>query len=208
MTSVDSNDVVRATLLRRIIETGGRVVRTLDFREPSWVRPLPRVGIRMGRWVPAWVVHVAAAATAVGCIAMVASSRPQWILASILVALMLVRPSGAPPALFALWLGLQVATSEHEGYTLAASGLVLGLHLIAVLLTTVADLGLGTRIELRVFAGPLRRLLSIQVLVQPVTWATMTLAAGSVTVRWLPAVAALGVALAVWAFVRRVRPTA
>ena len=197
----------KASVWRRVVETGSRLVRTLDFREPSWVRPLPRVGIQMGRWVPAWVVHVLAGAVATGCIALVASSRPQWILASILVALMLVRPAGAPPALFALWLGLQVATSDVIAYNLAAAGLVFGLHLVAVLLTAVADLGLATRVELRVFAGPVRRMVVIQAAVQPVTWATMTLASGEVTVRWLPIVAAFGVVVASWILVRRiVRP--
>ena len=203
MTVADSK-VPRSSVWGRIIETGGRLVRTLDFREPSWVRPLPRVEVKLGRWVPAWVVSVVAGAVAVGCIAMVASSRPQWILALILVGLMLVRPAGAPPALFALWLGLQVATSYVTAYTLEASGLVFGLHLVAVLLTTAADLGLATRIELRVFAGPFRRMLVIQAVVQPVTWATMTLATGDVIVRWLPIVAAFGVVVASWVLVRLV----
>ena len=203
MTVTDSR-IARRTLLGRVMEAGSRLVRTLDFREPSWVRPLPRVGIQIGRWVPAWAVHVCAAAVAGACIAMVATSRPQWVLASVLVVLMVLRPSGAPPALFALWLGLQVATSDVESYALEASGLVLGLHLVAVLLTAATDLRPRTRIELRVFAAPLRRLVVIQALVQPVTWATMTLAAGDVTVRWLPIVAAVGVVVVSWALVRRI----
>lgn len=192
------------TVLRRLLEGGSRLVRTLDFREPSWVRPLPRVGIHTGRWVPAWVVNALAASVAFGCIAVVATSRPQWTLASVLVVLMLLRPSGALPALFALWLGLQVATSEISSHTLETAGLVFGFHFLAVLLTTVADVHPRTRIELRVFAGPLRRLVVIQALVQPVAWATMTLAAGDLTVRWLPVLAALGLVGASWIVVRRV----
>lgn len=202
--TVAESKVDRRTPLGRIVEAASRLVRTFDFRQPSWVRPLPRVGIQIGRWVPAWTVHASAALVAVACIAMVATSRPQWVLALVLVGLMLLRPSGATPALFALWLGLQVATSDIASYTLEASGLVLGLHLVAVLLTTVADLRPSTRIELRVFASPFRRLAVIQVLVQPVTWATMTLAAGEITVRWLPIAAALAIAAASWALVRRI----
>lgn len=196
--------IARRTLLGRLLETGSRLVRTLDFREPAWVRPLPRVGIELGRWVPAWAIHLCAASVAVGCVGMVATSRPEWVLASVLVGLMLLRPSGAPPALFALWLGLQVATTTEASYGFEAAGLVLGLHLLAVLFTTTADLHPRARVELRAFTAPLRRLVVIQALVQPVTWATMSLAARDVTVRWLPIVAALGVVVASWALIRRI----
>lgn len=191
----------------RLVGAGIRIVRTLDFREPSWARPLPRVRIRTGRWVPAWAVHGLAAVIAIGCIATVATSRSAWAIPSVLVALMLLRPAGAPPALFALWLGLQVTTSEISAHTPKASGLVLGFHLLAVLLITAGDVQRRTRIELRVFARPLRRLGAIQAFVQPVTWATMTLAAGDVTVRWLPTVAALGVVIGSWVLVRHVAQT-
>jgi hypothetical protein len=80
---------------------------------------------------------------------------------------MLLRPAGAPPALFALWLGLQITTSEISAHTLRASGLVFGFHLLAVLLTTTSEVHPRTRVELRVFAAPLRRLVSIQAFVQP-----------------------------------------
>jgi hypothetical protein len=139
---------------------------------------------------------------------MVATSRPQWVLASVLVGLMLLRPSGAPPALFALWLGLQVATSDIASFTLVASGLVLGLHLVTVLLVAAADLSPRTRVELRVFAAPLRRLVIIQALVQPVAWATMSLAASDITLRGLPIVAAVGLAAVSWTLARRItRPS-
>jgi hypothetical protein len=206
--TVAGPELGRASFWRRLAEAGSRLVRTFDIREPSWVRPLPRVGIRIGRWVPAWTVHVCAASVAVACIAMVATSRPQWVLASVLVGLMLLRPSGAPPALFALWLGLQVATSDIASFTLVASGLVLGLHLVTVLLVAAADLSPRTRVELRVFAAPLRRLVIIQALVQPVAWATMSLAASDITLRGLPIVAAVGLAAVSWTLARRItRPS-
>lgn len=197
----------RTRRTRRLSETASRIVRTLDFREPSWARPLPRVRIRTRRWVPAWVAHVLAAAIAVGCIATVATTRSEWAIPSVLVALMLLRPAGAPPALLALWLGLQVTTSEVSAHSLKASGLVLGLHLLAVVLVTAGDVRPRTRVELRVFAGPVRRLAAIQVFVQPVTWATMTLAARDVTVRWLPILAALCVVVASWMLIRQVART-
>jgi len=196
--------VARPTRLRRVMTAGFRVVRTLNLREPSWVRPLPTIGIRIGRWVPAWAVHGFAAAIAVGCIAAVVTSRSQWILPSVLVLLMLLRPAGAPPTLFALWLGSQITTSAVSAHTLGASGLVFGFHLLVVLLMTAADVHPRTRVELRVFAAPLRRLVAIQAFVQPVTWATMTLAVEEVTVRWLPILAALCVVAASWVLVRRV----
>ncbi|MEX2424310.1 MAG: hypothetical protein WD990_10050 [Acidimicrobiia bacterium] len=203
MTATDPR-IARRTPAGRVMEAGSRVVRTLDFREPSWVRPLPRVKIQIGRWVPGWAVRVCAASIAVGCIAMVATSRPEWVLALVLVGLMLLRPSGASPALFALWLGLQVATAPDLSYGFDASGLVFGLHLLAVLFATAANLHPLARIELRVFAAPLRRVVVIQAVVQPITWATMSLAAGDVTVRWLPLVAAVGVAVSSWVLVRRI----
>ena len=196
--------VARRTRLARIMEMGSRLARTLDFREPSWVRPLPRVGIRIGPWLPAWAVRVCAVLVAAACVAMVATSRPQWVLASVLIGLMLLRPSGAPPALFALWLGLQVATGTDHSYAVEASGLVLGLHLVAMFFTTTADLHPRTRVELRVLAPPLRRLAMIQAVVQPVTWATMTLAAGEFTVAWLPVIAAVGLVVASWVLTRRI----
>lgn len=194
----------RPVPLRRLVATGLRLVRTFNLRDPSWVRPLPTVGIRMGRWVPAWAVHGFAAAIALGCIATVATARSQWILPSVLVLLIVLRPAGAPPTLFALWLGVQITTAEVSAHTLGASWLVFGFHVFAVLLTMTADVSPRTRIELRVFAAPLRRLVAIQALVQPVTWATMTLSAADVTVRWLPIVAVLCVGAASWALVRRV----
>lgn len=190
--------------LRRLVDAGRRLVRTLDFRDASWVRPLPEVRIRTGRWVPGWTVHGFAAVIAVGCIAVVTSTRAQWIIPLILVGLTLLRPAGAPPVLFALWLGVQVMTSPITAHTFEASGLVFGVHLLAVLLITGADVHPSTRIELRVFVGPLRRLVAIQAFVQPITWATMTLAAGDVTVRWLPVFAALCVVAASWGLVRAV----
>jgi hypothetical protein len=81
---------------------------------------------------------------------------------------------------------------------------VFGFHLLAVLLTTTAEVHPRTRVELRVFAAPLRRLVSIQAFVQPVTWATMTLAVEDVTVAWLPIPAAVCVVAASWVLVRRV----
>lgn len=189
---------------RRVVETGWRIVRTLDFRRPSWARPLPNVRVHIGRWVPAWAVHGFAALVGMGCIATVTDTPTEWILPSILVGLLLVRPAGAPPALLALWFGLRVTTSDISGYTPKAAALVFGFHLLALLLITTGDVHTRTRIELRVFAGPLRRMGAIQAFVQPLAWATMTLAANDVTVRWLPIVAALAVVTGSWVLVRHV----
>lgn len=181
-----------------VIAVWRRLLQTADLRQPSWVRPLPRVVIHTGRWLPAWILHVGAAAVAVGCVALVATSRPQWTLALILIALMLVRPSGVPPALFALWVGLQVATAEQVTYSMRSLGLIAGIHFLAVLQTTAADVTPGTRIEIRVLHDPLRRLAVIQAVVQPVAWLTMAVAAQDFSLPWLPIVAAVGLAAISW----------
>lgn len=183
-----------------LMEVIGRLVRTFDLRRPSWVRPLPRVRVDSGRWIPAWALHLSSAAVALGCTALVATHRAQWVLALFLIAMMLGRPAGVSPAILAVGIGLHWAVSGGSDLTPALAATVLGIHLLAVLTTTGGTLNRTTRVELAVLTEPLRRFLVLQSLVQPLLWLAISLTARGVAVTWLPIVAAISLAILAWGF--------
>jgi hypothetical protein len=175
-----------------------RLLGTFDLRQPSWSRPLPRVTVHTGRWLPAWVVHGCSGAVAVACTAMVATSRFQWLVAALLVAAMVVRPGIASPTPFVLWMAALLTFGQQAPYSIRTFGLIFGVHLLAVLTTASADLTRATRFEIGVLSEPIRRLLVIQVIVQPVAWGASWVAARNVTVPWVTVAAAAGLVALSW----------
>ncbi|HSJ27952.1 MAG TPA: hypothetical protein VLB67_07050 [Acidimicrobiia bacterium] len=155
--------------------------------------------------LPAWVFNLTAALVAGASTFLLADSRGQWIVSIALIAPMAARPSGALPALFAGWTGLQVAVAGPGVGPGTVAGVIVAIHLLAVLTTLTANLRPTTKVELGVLAGPLRRLLLIQGLVQPAVWVASEAAQRDQAMPWLGVVAVLGLAALSWAIAFRWR---
>jgi hypothetical protein len=156
------------------------------------------VAIETAAALPAWVIHAGAAVVALASTAMVADGRGQWIASLLLIAPIALRPSGALPALFGGWTGLQVTMAGAAMTPLRVAAVVFSIHLLAVLTTATANLPPLTKVELGVLADPVRRLLAIQAIVQPAVWIASDVALRGHSLPWIGVIAAAGLAGLSW----------
>jgi|GEM_PF-3996698 len=167
--------------------------------------PRPRVGIDLESCIPAWVLRIACAVVAGGCTLLVASNGAHWLIAGALIVTMAVRPSGAAPSLFAVGVGVLLLASEAVPLHPRVFLLALGLHLTVQLAAVVGDLAWRASVELRVLAGFAGPFLAIQALVQTAAlmgaWAT----GRQPSMRWLPILAGIALAVMAWGILIRLR---
>lgn len=137
-------------------------------------RRLPRVGLRPGRWVPAWLARAVAGLLLLGVGALVASGVVQLVATGVLAVGVAVSRSGVlPGASVALVLVAMVTRLPGEPGLVAVSGdplvtaaVLLGLHAMVFLSRKVTELGAGARIELAALAAGWPAALAIQAFAQ------------------------------------------
>lgn len=183
-----------------------RLRATLRIGGPAAQRPLPRVGIAVGAWVPGWGLRLAVAIVALVCSALLHPGHTLWVLAGLGALVVLARPSGVAAAVFAFALGFRLAVSPGDPFAATPYLLLFGVHLL-ITLARVASLTPWTaKIDLQVLVPPVRRFLALQVLVQLLAIAGAAVTASSVTVPWLPVLVGVALTLLAWQLLSRMIP--
>ena len=159
----------------------------------------------MGACIPTWGWRIAYAVVALGCTLLVASHGAHWVIAGALIATMLIRPSGAAPALFAVGVGLLVLASEPDPFDPRVFLLALGLHLTVQLAAVVGDLPWLGLVELRVLVASARPFLAIQAGVQAAALIGAWTTSRQLSATWLPVLAGIGLAGMAWTILLRLR---
>jgi hypothetical protein len=188
-------------MLRRLIPA--RLAWLPDALSPH--PPRPPVDVELGPGVPAWALRATCVALAAGCTALVASHPAHWVIATGLVAGMLLQPGTGAGGVFAGGIGLLLLTGGSEFFDVRVPLLVLGLHLTLELVTLTAGLPWRTTIERSVVRAHLAPVLPIQALSQTVALVAPWLASTRPPAPLVAAVASAALAVIAWAMVLRLR---
>jgi hypothetical protein len=175
-----------------------RVLATLRIGRASSQRPLPRVGIAFGAWLPAWVLRGGVAGVALACAALLTPGPGLWAVAVLGALAVLVLPGGAAVAFYAFALGFGLAVAGGPGPAIRPYLMLFGVHLFVTLGRTVGVAPWSSRVDLHVLVPPLRRLLALQVLVQPLALVGAILTSAAVSVPWVPVLVGVGLAVLGW----------
>ena len=184
---------VQAARLRRTLRIG---------RAPS-VRPLPRVTIAMGPWVPALALRVGVAAVALACLALSTPGTAIWVVGALAAATVVLRPSGIAVSIFAVALGLRLALTGSEPFAWRSFALLFGVHLMVQLGRLASNVSWAARVDLRVLVSPARRFLLLQAFAQLLALGGALLTSASVTVPWLPVLVGVALTLLAWQLLSR-----
>jgi hypothetical protein len=184
-------------------EQAGRLLRTLRIGRAPSMRPLPRVTVAMGRWVPVLVLRVGVAAVALACLALLAPGTAIWVLGSLAAVAIVLRPSGIVVSIFAVALGLRLALTGSEPFAWRSFALLFGVHLLVQLGRLVSNVGWSARVDLGVLVSPARRFLLLQAFAQLVALGGALLTSASVTVPWLPVLVGVALTLLAWLLLSR-----
>lgn len=199
--SVDVRTTVRRCR-RWLGDQAARWSATVRFGRLPTQRPLPRVRVRLGPWVPALVLRGVQVLVALACVALVAPG-PGWRTVAVLGALLLVvRPSGIVAGCYAFALGFGLAVSSSSPWSLRSFALLLGLHLLVELARQTAGVPWATHVDLRVLVPAGRRFLPVQALAQLLALGGAGLSSTALTVPWLPVLVGVALTLLAWAVLR------
>lgn len=173
-------------------------------------RRQPKVGLRVGRHVPAWLVRVVSALLLLGAGTLVASGVVQLVAAAMLAAAVAISRSGVMPgASVALLLVAMVTHLPGEPGLVAESGdplvtaaLLVLLHTMVFLSRKVTELGAGAKVELAALAAGWPAAVAIQAFVQ-LLGVLVALAGGTqISLTWLAVVALAALVALVWVGLR------
>ncbi len=184
-------------------EQAGRLLRTLRIGRAPSARPLPRVAISMGPWVPALVLRVGVAGVALACLALLTPGTGVWVAGALAALVMVARPSGIALSIFVVALGLRLALTTSEPFAWRSFALLFGVHLLVQLGRVVSNVGWSARIDLRVLASPARRFLLLQAFAQVLALGGALLTSASVAVPWLPVLVGVALTLLAWQLLSR-----
>lgn len=163
----------------------------------------PRVHIVVHRPVPAWVVRIAAGATALGCASLVASGRVQWMIAVGLAAGIVVRPRSFAVTGLVVAVALGLVGDAPFGPRLHV--LLLATHLLLVLAVGAGDVPWRGTIERSVLTAGTGRFVAIQAVTQATALGAAWVAGQQFSAPRVPVAGALGLAALAWAGVSRLR---
>lgn len=187
---------------RRLRDQADRWWATVRVGRLPTQRPLPRVQVSLGPWVPALLLRGVQVIVALANVALVAPG-PGWRAVALLGALLLVvRPSGIVAACFAFALGFGLAVSSSTAWSLKPFILLLGLHLLVELARQSAGVPWATRVDLAVLVPAGRRFLLVQALAQLLALGGAWLSSTALTVPWLPVLVGVSLTLLAWALLR------
>jgi hypothetical protein len=190
------------SLLTRLLlgaqEQRQRLTQTLRIDRSPSQRPLPRVGIGCGPWLPAWVLRVVQTAVAVGCISLLQTDKFLAVVALIAALALLVRPGGLSCGIFAVILGLDLSTAVPNAIGWRSYLLIFGLHLVVLLAMLAPTLRWNAAVELRMLVSPARRFVVLQSAAQLLALCGAAVSGLSLSLPWLAAAVGIGLAVLAW----------
>ena len=168
---------------------------------PQMVDRFPPVRLHLGPTVPGWVLRTVVAALALACVTTIQPQTYVWLLVAGLLAALILVPGRGLPATTAAVIGILLVITGTPPTIVRTALLLLGLHLMAQFGPLAGQVGFSGRIELRALIPPLRRLLAIQLVAQPIALLGAVLAGARIDAALLPVLAILGLAVLVliWA---------
>ncbi|WP_375431090.1 hypothetical protein [uncultured Friedmanniella sp.] len=187
----------RSPLLRGPAAVGNRAITLLRSTPrglPTLASRRPRVTVRTGASVPAWLPRVLGAAIAVAGVRLAGAGDTLTVLGVLLALLLLVRSGGAAPVLVLAFTGLVLATSGDSGWRPEAFAVLLGTHLVAHLGALLGRSTWHARVELRALLVGAPRFLLVQLAAQLVAVLAAVLTRGRLELPWLGVLAVLGLA--------------
>ena len=175
------------------------VLRSTPRGLPTLRARRPRVTVRAGAAVPAWLLRMACAALAVGTVRAAGAGDTLTVLGLLLAVLLLIRPGGSAPVLVVGFTGLVLATSADAGWRPAIFVLLLTTHLVAHLGAVLGRTSWWARVELRALLVGAPRFLAVQLAAQVLALLGAAAGRGRVELPWLGVLAMVGLAgLVVW----------
>ncbi|HEX8487255.1 MAG TPA: hypothetical protein VF642_01820 [Propionibacteriaceae bacterium] len=172
-----------------------RLVGTLRLRQLPSYRPLPRVRVALGPWVPGWALRLVQAVVALCCVALLQPGAGTWFLGVAGAFLLVLRPSGIVAACFAAAVGLRLAVISPEPYAVTSFLLLFGVHLLVQLARAGSAVPWAARVELRVLLPTVLRFMTVQALAQLLALSGAALTSQALALPWVPVL--VGAALAV-----------
>lgn len=139
-----------------------RLLRTLQINRSAAERPLPRVTISTGGWLPCWSLRALIGLVGLGCLAIFAVNPVIWMIGLAGLVVVLAQPASIAPASYALGLAIVMLATTPDPFAVRGFLLLLGIHLLIILCSLTADLPLMARVELAALARPARRFVIIQ----------------------------------------------
>lgn len=183
-----------------------RLAAVMRRAHPGYWRHLPPVHVEVdGPWIPGWLLTIAAIGAALIPARIVAADRGQWILLVVIIVFVVANPDGMAPGVFAVAVG----SLYLLGHPVPFSGPV---HLLVALVPSTLALSClvpgvpwRTKVEIAIFRAPLVRVLVVQGIAQPLVIVGRIVVDSGTVVAWMPAAAAVGVAIGAWWFHRQLR---
>ncbi len=175
--------------------------RTGGFSSPA----APPVAITLRHPIPGWVVRVACASVAAGCVGLLATDRTRWIIGGIVVMMVLIRPGGGGAVTLTLLTGFWVLLGDP--FVPQVFPLLLGNHLVIVLSALVGSLPWRGHLEMSTLRSPVLRMLMIQVVAQSLAVMSWWIQARSISSIPFQILGAIGIALITWVAYSRLRET-
>lgn len=191
----------RATLRRitsRAADPAARLLRTLRVGRSPSERPLPRVRIAVGPRLPGAVLRLVVPLVALGCAALLQPGPLSTVLALVGAAVLAVRPSGVAAGCYVVGLGLLLALSPADPFSLTPYVLLFGVHLLVQLGAVASVVPWSAVVDARVLVSPARRFLVAQVFAQLLAVLAAAVTSTSLTLSALPVLAVAGLTLLAW----------
>lgn len=181
-----------------------RVKRTVAINRDETVRPLPPITVDLGtsllsRTASARMLNLLVALLAFGCTAVLISHWLLWIPALLAIGAMAVRPEPGTAQFYAVLLGVGLALSTDDPWSIRSFLLLFGVHAMVQLGSLSQGLSSTTRVECAVLAAIGRRFAVVQIGAQAVAAAAAAIATRDVQIVWLSVAAGAALALLAWA---------
>ena len=204
MTSPEVRPGSLAGLRTRIVDVLASTPRALPAFRPR----RRRVAVALGPSLPGWVLRLACAAVALGCVVLAGAGGTLTGAGALLALGLVVRPRGAVPVAALGFVAFVLATAGG-GPRPAGFAVLAGTHLFLALAAVLAPYGWSVRVEVRALLAPARRHLPVQVAAQLVALLGALTSRGRLELAWSAPLAAVALAgLVVWLVPRLTAPPA
>jgi hypothetical protein len=194
-------------VVERAREQGRRLLRTVRIGRPPSQRPLPKVRIDLGPWLPGPVLRVSVGVVALVGAALLATGPVSWTFAILGAVLLVVRPSGIAAGVYAFGLGFLLALAPAAPFAGRSFLLLLIVHLLVQLGAVASSLPWTAVLDLRVLVPPARRFLPVQAGAQLLALAGAALTRATVSVPWLPVLVGAALTAVAWLVLNRLVDT-
>lgn len=177
----------------------GRLLRTVDVRRSETQRSLPRVQVDLGRSISGSNAHVAAAAIALICVALLNPPPLLWLAAAVAAVVMAIRPATGSAALYGAAIGVALAYEPVDLLSVRPFVLLLLVPAMVTLGALTQSLPRHARVELAALAPAARRFAIIEVGAQSLALIVALLSRRDIEAMGIAIAGAVACAAAVWA---------